>query len=72
MTLQIDPVAEMLHKQDVIQTSILWCCIMLALLLMMFVLTIVWVWWHIRKDDIEHENMMNEYRWHGNGGDDVS
>ena len=62
----------MLHKQDVIQTSILWCCIMLALLLMMFVLTIVWVWWHIRKDDIEHENMMNEYRWHGNGGDDVS
>jgi len=60
----------MLHKQDVIQTSILWGCIMLALLLMMFVLTIVGVWWHIRKDDIEQEAMMNEYRWHG--GDDVS
>lgn len=70
MTLQIDPVAEMLHKQDVIQTSILWGCIMLALLLMMFVLTIVGVWWHIRKDDIEQAAMMNEYRWHG--GDDVS
>lgn len=61
----------MLHKQDVIQTSILWGCLMLALLLLMFILTIVWVWWHIRQDDIEQEAMLSEYRWFDKGADDV-
>lgn len=64
MTLQIDPVAEMLHKQDVMQTFILWGCIMLGLLILMFILTMVWVYWHIRQDDIERDAVLDEVRWH--------